>query len=103
MAGVAEYDISGLGRSSLCTTSVMEALAEVFSTLLPSYLPHVVRAITTLSDSNDSDERICLAFSNLNDAISSLLGDLIHPGIGPQTEKLQRPYILTSFLPTLTA
>lgn len=99
MAGVAEYDISGLGRSSLCTTSVMEALAEVFSTLLPSYLPHIVRAITTLSDSNDSDERICLAFSNLNDAISSLLGDLIHPGIGPQTEKLQKT-IHSHLIPT---
>lgn len=99
MAGVVEYDMSGIGSSCFCTSSVIEALAEVFSTLLPSYLPHVVRAVTTLSDKNDSDERVCLAFSNLNDAISSLLGDLVQPNAGPQTEKLQKT-IQSHLIPT---
>ncbi|ESU45429.1 ATPase involved in DNA repair/chromosome segregation [Giardia duodenalis] len=99
IAGVAEYDMSGIKQSRFCTSSVVEALAEVFSTLLPSYLPHVIRAVTTLSNANDSDERICLAFSNLNDAISSLLGDLIQPNSGPQTEKLQET-IYSHLIPT---
>lgn len=99
IAGVVEYDMSGIGSSCFCTSSVVEALAEVFSTLLPSYLPHVIRAVTTLSDKNDADERVCLAFSNLNDAISSLLGDLVQPNVGPQTQRLQEN-IRSQLIPT---